>query len=192
MTVLHLGMNFLGIYIAAIVMELANMFFSDVCSKLLFALATMVLVVAPSVRGLAYEQVIYRFAGGNDGAGPKDLIVDQTGNLYGTTYDGGGPAGAGTGVQLSPPPQQGAMWRETILHRFSYSRLESGIGPKAGLVMDSVGNLFGSTWLGGPTGGGLVFELSPPAEDGEAWSYQFIYDFSAPNDGSSPEARLAL
>jgi uncharacterized repeat protein (TIGR03803 family) len=149
------------------------------------------LVLTFSGRGIASEHVIYSFASGNDGSGPNDLIADQAGNLYGTTYDGG-PGGAGTVFRLSPPNDTRDMWTETILYSFSYSSLESGIGPKAGLVTDSSGNLFGSTWLGGPNGGGLVFELSPPSERDAAWSYQLIYDFSAANDGYSPEAPLTM
>jgi uncharacterized repeat protein (TIGR03803 family) len=136
------------------------------------------------------EQVIYAFKGSNDGSGPNDLISDRAGNLYGTTFDGG-PGAAGTVFRLSPPNQKSESWSKTILHNFYYSRLGDGIGPKAGLLMDSFGNLFGSTWLGGPNGGGMVFECSPPSEGG-AWVYKMIYDFSAPNDGVSPEAPLVM
>jgi uncharacterized repeat protein (TIGR03803 family) len=176
-------------------MKSRTRFFSNVKSKLFSAVAVLVpligLVLTFSGLGFASEHVIYSFAGGNDGSGPNDLIADQAGNLYGTTYDGG-PGGAGTVFRLSPPNDTRDMWTETILYSFSYSSLESGIGPKAGLVTDSSGNLFGSTWLGGPNGGGLVFELSPPSEGDAAWSYQLIYDFSAANDGYSPEAPLTM
>jgi uncharacterized repeat protein (TIGR03803 family) len=155
-------------------------------------LAAALAVAALGPRAFAAEGVIYTFTGGNDGIGSNDLIADRAGNLYGTTFNGGGSAGAGTVYKLSPPAQPGGTWTETILYSFSYARLVNGIGPKAGLVMDSKGNLFGTTWLGGPTGGGLVFELSPPPVKGEAWSYLLVYDFSAPNDGYSPQARLVI
>jgi uncharacterized repeat protein (TIGR03803 family) len=138
----------------------------------------------------AAERVIYTFQGGNDGIGPNDLITDRAGNLYGTTFNGGGPAGAGTVYELSPPAQLGGAWTETILYTFSYTALNSGIGPLAGLVMDSAGNLYGTTWLGGPQGSGIAFELSPPAQLGGAWTFTTLYGFGA--DLTSPEARLAL
>jgi uncharacterized repeat protein (TIGR03803 family) len=66
--------------------------------------AVTALVLIPTVcgRGFASEEVIYSFSGGNDGSGPNDLIMDQAGKLYGTTFDGGGPAGAGIVFRLSP------------------------------------------------------------------------------------------
>jgi len=155
------------------------------------ALALGTVVMFPGST-FAAERVIHTFTGGKDGIGSNDLIADRAGNLYGTTFNGGGSAGAGTVYELSPPTQQGGAWTETILYSFSYALLGNGIGPKAGLAMDSAGNLFGTTWLGGPAGGGLVFELSPPPQKGGAWTYSLLYDFSAPNDGYSPQARLLL
>ena len=161
------------------------------------AMLTVALLLAAFVllQGSAFagEQVIYNFLGGNDGIGSSDLIADQAGNLYGTSFDGGGPAGAGTVYELSPPAQPGGNWTETILYAFSYAGLGTGIGPSAGLAMDSAGNLYGTTWLGGPGGGGVVFELSPPVVQGGTWTFSLLYGFgSQNNDLDSPEARLAI
>jgi len=155
----------------------------------ILALIMLLIFMFPG-RASGSEQVIYTFAGGNDGSGPNALIADKAGNLFGTTFDGGGSSGAGTVFELSP--QKGGGWTETILYSFSNDQLQNGIGPKAGLVMDSFGDLFGTTWLGGPNGGGEVFELFPPTQPGEPWSFNIIYDFSAPNDGYSPEAPLTI
>jgi hypothetical protein len=57
--------------------------------------------------------------------------------------------------------------------------------------MDSAGNLYGTTWLGGPQGAGVAFELSPPAVKGGAWTYAQLYAFGGAGL-SSPEARLVL
>jgi uncharacterized repeat protein (TIGR03803 family) len=153
----------------------------------------MAVVLTLSGTVLAQEQVIYHFTGGNDGIGSNDLIADSAGNLYGTTFDGGGQAGAGTVYELSPPAQPGGTWTETVLYAFSYAGLDTGIGPKAGLAMDAAGNLYGTTWLAGPGGGGVVFEMSPPVVKGGAWAFSLLYGFgSAPNDLISPEARLAI
>ena len=148
-------------------------------------------VVAFAGSALAAEQVIYAFKGGNDGIGSNNLIADRRGNLYGTTFDGGGAAGAGTVYELSRPARLGDAWTETVLYSFSYVRLGDGIGPLAGLVMDAAGNLYGTTWLGGPQGAGVAFELSPPSVKSEAWTYTLLYGFGG-SGLSSPEARLVL
>jgi uncharacterized repeat protein (TIGR03803 family) len=147
-------------------------------------------VITLASSALAAERVVYAFAGGNDGIGSNDLISDHAGNLYGTTSNGGGSAGAGTVYELSPPTQTGGSWTETILYSFSYTQ-GYGIGPLAGLVMDSAGNLYGSTWLGGPQGAGIVFELSPPLVKGDPWTFSLLHSFGG-SDLSSPEARLAI
>jgi hypothetical protein len=156
--------------------------------------ATIVIVLFPS-RVFGSEQVIYAFTGGNDGAGPVGLVADQKGNLYGAAF-GGGPEAAGGVFRLSPPARKGGGWTETTLFTFLYSQSQNGIGPSAGLVRDASGNLYGTTWLGGPGQGcilgcGTVFRLSPPAHHGGKWRFTLLYDFGAPNDGFSPEAPLA-
>ena len=164
-------------------------------SKLTSTKLAVTLVVATVAifagSALAAERVVYNFASGNDGIGSNDLISDRAGNLYGTTFNGGGSAGAGTVYELSPPAQPSGAWTETILYSFSYSALDGGIGPMAGLVMDSAGNLYGTTWLGGPQGAGVAFELSPPAVKGGPWTYSLLYAFGGAGL-SSPEARLTL
>ncbi len=114
------------------------------------------------------EAVLYSFAGGSDGANPRsDLIFDKAGNLYGTTLAGGG-ADFGTVFQLAPPATQGAPWTETVLYSFTGG--SDGVNPWAGLIMDSKGNLYGTTMFGGSLGAGTVFELSPPATQGGPWT----------------------
>ena len=141
-------------------------------SKLVSAMLAAALMLGTAVMftstAFAADRVIYAFQGGSDGIGPNDLIADRAGNLYGTTFSGGGAAGAGTVYQLSPPAQPGGAWSETILYSFSYSLINHGIGPLGALAMDSAGNLYGTTWLGGPQGAGVAFELSPPAAKGGA------------------------
>ncbi|HET9308133.1 MAG TPA: choice-of-anchor tandem repeat GloVer-containing protein [Candidatus Sulfotelmatobacter sp.] len=156
--------------------------------------ATGVLLVVAVVfasSALAAERVIYAFKGGSDGIGSNALIADRAGNLFGTTFNGGGSSGAGTVYELSPPAQLGGAWTETILYSFSYAALGNGIGPLAGLVMDAAGNLYGTTWLGGPQGAGVAFELSPSTAPGGSWTYSLLYGFGGAGL-SSPEARMVL
>ena len=89
---------------------------------------------------------------GTDGAGPFGvLIMDNSGNLYGTT-DGGGTSGDGTVFELP----QGSSTIATLVN-FNGS---NGADPESSLVMDSSGNLYGTTDLGGAYGQGTVFELA--------------------------------
>jgi uncharacterized repeat protein (TIGR03803 family) len=177
-----------------VAMKLCGNFHSVVLSFVSATLAAVLgLGAAAAFAGSAFaaERVIYNFTGGNDGIGSNDLIADRAGNLFGTTFNGGGSAGAGTVYEISPPVQPGGAWTETILFSFSYAALDSGIGPLGRLVMDSAGNLYGTTWLGGPQGGGVAFELSPPAVQGGAWTYSLLYAFGGAGL-SSPELGLAL
>jgi|SRR5579862_4412 len=112
-----------------------------------------VFMVAPD----GTEKVLHAFAGGSDGAHPQaGLLMDKAGNLYGTTYYGGGGArcpagGCGTVFKLTPDGT------ETVIHACASGK--SGRGPEAGLVADKKGNLYGTTFYGGANRSGMVFEL---------------------------------
>jgi uncharacterized repeat protein (TIGR03803 family) len=136
------------------------------------------------------EKTLYDFRGGSDGEGPAgSLIADGAGNLYGTTNEGGGgtgcdngSAGCGTVFELS------ANRRETVLYAFAGGA--DGAGPNPGLVADNVGNLYGTTAIGGevscPFGPdcGTVFKLAP---DG---SESVLYAFQGGSDGWEPYSGL--
>lgn len=148
------------------------------------------------------ETVLYTFAGGTDGANPYgNLIMDKAGNLYGTTFAGGGstnctgtPAGCGTVFQLAPPAVQGDPWTETVL--YSFNGKSDGANPAAGLIMDSTGNLYGTTVNGGVTCGagtcGTVFELTPPAAHGDPWTETVLHRFGIGSDGIHPASNLVF
>src|ERR1039458_5965371 len=98
--------------------------------------------------------------------GPKypngGLVFDTNGNLYGTTIQGG-RSGSGDVFRLSP--DKNGTW--TTLSLFSFTG-EDGLNPNCSLVLDSNGDLYGTTLLGGPSdegcGGndcGTVFEITP-------------------------------
>jgi uncharacterized repeat protein (TIGR03803 family) len=144
------------------------------------------------------QNVIYTFPSskgtlahnGDDPIG--SLISDAVGNLYGVTQFGGNlpplcPGGAGCGIAYELTPHSDGGWTEKVLHLFASSK-DDGQLPQAGLVMDSSGNLYGTTMQGGKHQAGTIFQLSP-AEDGE-WQERILYDFSNPNDGGAPAAAL--
>src|SRR5258708_1755508 len=119
---------------------------------------TVFKLVKPTVVGGGWkEQVLYSFGTGTDGAVPvAGVILDASGNLYGTT-SAGGTYGYGTVFQLKRSTKS---YTEIILHEFALGT-DGGV-PYAGLVMDSKGTLYGaaSDGGGGLTGGRTVFALT--------------------------------
>jgi len=106
------------------------------------------------------ETVLHRFTGGADGAFPDaELLRDAEGNLYGTTR-AGGDLGCGCGIVF----KLDTTGKETVLHRFT--GVKDGADPEAGLLRDTAGNLYGTTFSGGSAacggvGCGVVFKLTP-------------------------------
>ena len=129
------------------------------------------------------ETVLYSFTGGADGAWPRaGLVLDEQGNLYGTTFVGGsgcGAEGCGTVFQMTP------TGTEAILHSFDDS---DGANPTGGLVFDAKGNLYGTTSSGGAYGWGTVFKLTP---SGGNWKETVLHSFKS-SDGAAPYGRLLL
>ena len=91
-----------------------------------------------------------------DGSNPSaGLILDPSGNLYGTTAYGGS---ADQGTVFKIPAAGGTL---TVLHNFGDGTVANdGAVPFAGLILDSSGNLYGTTNVGGSSGVGTVFELA--------------------------------
>jgi uncharacterized repeat protein (TIGR03803 family) len=136
------------------------------------------------------ETVIHSFGSGKDGAVPRGagLVLDNAGNLYGTTTTGGnclfrGDC-TGTVFQLV---KRGEIWDETTIHNFD-PNLEYGSYPDAGLIFDSAGNLYGTTVRGY---GGEVFELSPQA--GGGWTETVLANlYDGLSSGEEPYSGLVF
>jgi uncharacterized repeat protein (TIGR03803 family) len=126
------------------------------------------------------ETVLHSFAGyPTDGANPIGaLIMDKAGNLYGTTPFGGAGTcnvvapGCGTVFKLD------TSGNETVLHSFTGG---DGANPYYGaLIMDTAGNLYGTTLSGGASGGGTVFKLDASGNETVLHSFP-----GYPGDGES-------
>ena len=92
---------------------------------------------------------------GSDGSAPlAGLITDSAGDLFGTTSTGGANA-AGTVFEIK---KTGGVYASTPTILLSFTAA-TGDQPESGLIMDAAGDLFGSTFYGGPGGGGTVFEI---------------------------------
>jgi len=128
--------------------------------------------------------VIHRFIWGvTDGSNPwGSLILDGTGNLYGTTANGG-TFGLGTVFEISPV---GDGWSEKILS--SFGRPPDVSVPFGALIFDESGNLYGTGSTGGVNNGGGVFQLR--ASGGNGWKESVIYGFTCGNDGCGPGDNL--
>jgi uncharacterized repeat protein (TIGR03803 family) len=130
------------------------------------------------------ESVLYAFHG-NDGWLPADgLIMDASGNLYGTSAAGGAGCGGGCGTVFEVAPNG----TEAVLYSFKGGK--NGNAPMGGVVMDGAGNLYGTTFAGGAGchgygGCGTVFELAPNGTE------TVLYTFH-PRHGRNSRAGLYL
>src|SRR5579863_1221261 len=93
------------------------------------------------------EKLLYSFKNNlMGGSFPSSVISDTVGNLYGTTVQGGtGCQGYGCGTVFELTPKAGGGWTEKVLHKFNDN---GGAFPFAGLIFDTDGNLYGTTYDG--------------------------------------------
>lgn len=142
----------------------------------------------PKSKGGAWtEQVLHSFSGVGqwsvfgDGGNPNGgLVLDDAGNIYGTTQVGGvaclygSEEGCGTVFRLAAG--KGGARAETILHAFL--NIPDGSDPVAGLALGVEGNLYGTTYGGGSDGFGTAFELVRPSKSGVPWAENILYSWS--------------
>jgi uncharacterized repeat protein (TIGR03803 family) len=108
------------------------------------------------------------------------LVFDNAGNLYGASSYGNGNV-------FKLMQQADGSWTESTVYTFNGS--PDGARPDAGLIIDSMGNLYGTTAIGGAYGAGAVYELTPLP--GGGWSEVILYSFSG-GDGANPFAGVTL
>jgi uncharacterized repeat protein (TIGR03803 family) len=130
--------------------------------------------LTPNSNGTWTKSTLYAFGGGmNDGDAPfTGVVLDQAGNLYGTTGGGGIQncgGGCGTVFEMTP---SGSGWTLTLLHRLDGNG--DGEGPGQ-LIFDASGNLWGNAGDGQSTYG-AIFELTP--QQGGGWNFSIQYTFT--------------
>lgn len=114
---------------------------------------------------------------GPDGAFPNaPLLLDASGNLYGSTYQGGAHA-RGTVFRLVPDGT------ETVL--YSFRSAPDATGPNGGLIRDDQGNLYGTTRNNGGSLSGAVFQVTPDGKE------KVLHAFTNSPDGKEPMTGLA-
>jgi uncharacterized repeat protein (TIGR03803 family) len=142
---------------------------------ILLTAALMCLPALPGIRPASKFKTVqvlpgYTYAG---------LVLDASGNLYGTTFDGG-TYGRGTVFVLTRGSN--GRWTEHVLHDFEGGN--DGEAPYASPIFDAAGNLYGTTRYGGASGNGTVFELRPDSKG--KWTERVLYQFTGGKDGGQP------
>jgi uncharacterized repeat protein (TIGR03803 family) len=157
---------------------------------------TVFKLTPPSASGGNWNESIlfnFDFVGGSPRGG---LIMDASGNLYGTTLGGSSSLDGGRVFELTPPSSSGGNWNALIPWNFcSRSSCADGASPPAGLIVDASGNLYGTTAGGGAYGVGTVFELMPPSSSGGNWNESILWNYCSQSscaDGASPAAGLIM
>ena len=111
----------------------------------------------PAVTTGTHAQFLHQFgrnqAQGNSPTGAVEF--DSRGDMFGVTSEGGQD---GYGIVYGMKPKSDGKWAFGVLHTF---KGPDGEMPTYGLTIDGKGNLYGTTFAGGPNNAGVVFELSP-------------------------------
>jgi uncharacterized repeat protein (TIGR03803 family) len=165
--------------------------------NIVMAIFTVVLMLAVAVgqagkEPAVKEKVLHSFGSGTDGLYPfAAVILDSSGNLWGTTWEGGtGPCNGGCGIAFELTPGSKGQWTENILYNFQGRPSDAG-KPSASLILDAQGNLYGTARYGGPTSCpkacGAVFELS---QSNGTWTETLLHVFTGGKDGENPYAEL--
>jgi uncharacterized repeat protein (TIGR03803 family) len=158
--------------------------------KVFVALSTITLT---SVAGAQSFQVIYSFTGGSSAAHPiAGVTLDQHGNLFGTTAWGGGSrTGSGTVYELQ---RSGSGFIYHQLHSFGNG--VDGSFPWAGVTIGPDGSLYGTTYTGGTTQNGIVYNLRPPATFCRSvscpWNETILYNFTRGSDGGDAQGGVVF
>jgi uncharacterized repeat protein (TIGR03803 family) len=124
------------------------------------------------------KQIIHEFKPPYDGQGAMGSMILYNGKLYGTTV-GGGAHDVGTVYEIDPVSN-----RESIVYSFAGSLANpDGANPAGSLIVVS-SNFYGTTQMGGVTGSGTIFELSPGSSE------RVLHSFAGSGDGWQPVAGL--
>ena len=131
------------------------------------------------------ESVLYSFLGGTDGSYPwAGVVFDSQGNLFGMTRTGG-TTDCGTIYELTPNGSGG--WNESVIWNFDNN--VDGCQPYGTLLIDNLGNLYGTTSSSAGLTFGTAFELSPSGTG--TWNETILHTFgSVPNDALVPQSNL--
>src|SRR5579863_6610390 len=154
--------------------------------KYTLAVLAATLILFTGAEAASEYKILYDFS--DTASDPSSaLVADSAGNLYGTTrFSAGGGCGEGCGTVFKLTRQSGGYWAFKVIHSF---KGPDGEQPITALIIDSSGNLYGTTQQGGANSVGTVFEVSP---SGSTWKERVLYSFGGSGDLNSPSAALTL
>jgi uncharacterized repeat protein (TIGR03803 family) len=126
--------------------------------------------------GSGSNNLLYSFGSqASDGGSPvAGLVQASDGNLYGTTFTGGG--GGGTIFKITTNGVYTSL--------YSFASGNDGANPEAGLMQASDGNLYGTTSGGGTNSYGTIYRITTNGD------YASLYSFTGGNDGAAPSDDL--
>lgn len=144
----------------------------------------VVFELMPNGGGTWTQKILHTFDNPLDGDLPmSSLVFDAAGNLYGSASRGGKNLGYGVIFELSPDGS--GNWNYKVLYRFTGG---GDGGQPNGMILDSKGNLWGTT--SGGTVFGSIFEMVPGP--GGAWSFHLRWIFEGNNEGNYPLGNLVV
>jgi|CZKD01.1.fsa_nt_gi uncharacterized repeat protein (TIGR03803 family) len=148
----------------------------------------------PAVSGGAWTMTtLYSFVpyGGTGYVPISDLVKDQAGALYGTTYSGGDPVcNCGVVYKLNPPAVKGGAWTESVLHGFTGNDIDGRLPGATSLALTTKGALYGVTARGGTWDTGVLYQLT--TTNGKTYTESVLYSFGDLADGSTPSGSILL
>lgn len=158
--------------------------------KWVFLVLAAAMCLAPHTAGAAPSvHLIYSFCSASrcaDGETPSGLVINKHGILYGTTT-AGGKKGHGAVFQLSS--KKGGSWKEKVLYSFcSQNSCADGDSPTAEPMLDTLGNVYGTTSKGGRANVGTAFELVKSGN----WALKTLTSICSPNDCVANTPRSGL
>jgi hypothetical protein len=145
-------------------------------------------------------QTLYSFTGGTDGAyPPSGLAIGNNRVLYGTTPFGGisgactYSVGCGAVFELKPPASANGAWKKSVIYAFPNGGDGYISEPLARPTFGPSGELYGTTYFGGTSGVGTVYELAAPSAPGGTWTETTLFSFSlASGEPQNPEAGVVV
>ena len=118
------------------------------------------------------------------------MTIGPDTTLYGTTSSGGiGESGTVFNVHARPAACASIIcpYLDTTVHQFGSGN--DGFTPTSGVIFDAAGNLYGTTYRGGASGNGTVWQAT---RSGQNWTESVIYNFAGTSDGVNPAGTLTM
>lgn len=157
-----------------------------------YGVGTIFELSPPAVSGGAWTiTYLYNFVPyGTGGYVPvSDLVRDQAGAFYGTTYSGGDPICNCGGVYKLVPPKTGGSWTQSVLYNFK-GNADGRLPAMATLALTTKGTLYGVTTRGGTWDSGVLYQLT--TTNGTTYTESVLYSFGDLADASTPNGPVAM